>query len=117
MDINIMGSSRLSLLNQWRNSPEYNEICNRQKNECKRLIHIAQQIYANIDEIKASIERLVVRTEVAVGGDIHRGVYCPSPIMDIVTGNISRGHIIKRITSASKISHQFQFDVNGSLRL
>jgi len=115
MDINIMGSNRLALLNQWRISPEYIDICTKQKKECERLIHIAQQLYTNIDDIKASTERLVARTEMAVGGDIHRGAYCPSPILDIVIGNISRGRILKRSTSLRNISHQFQFDGDGFL--
>ena len=115
MNIYMMGKDRSSFLNQWRKSPEYKEICNQQKKECDRLVHIAQQLYANIDAIKDFAERASIRTELAVGGNIHRSVYCPSPIIDIVIGNVSRGRLLKRAISSSKVSHQFQFDREGYL--
>ena len=115
MDIILMGKNRLELLRQWRNSPEYREICVKQKQECDRLVRIAQQIYAYIEDIRVRAENATVRTEMAVGSNIHRGVYCPSPILDIVVGNVSRGRILKRATSLSKVSHQFEFDNKGSL--
>lgn len=111
----MMGNDRSSFLSQWRNSPEYIEICIQQKKECDRLTYIAQQLYGNIDDVKASVAQAMVRTELAAGGNIHRGVYCPSPILDIIIGNISRGRILKRATSSSNVSHQFQFDRDGTL--
>ena len=115
MDIHIMGKDRLLLLERWRRSPEYTKICATQKMECERLAQIAQLIYADIDDIEASAKRLTARTEAATESDIHRGVYCPSPILDIVIGNLSRGRILKRNPASGKAGYQFQFDREGSL--
>ncbi len=115
MDIYSEGKNKLLRLNAWQNSHEYMEICAQQKSECERLVNIAQQIYATIDNIKAAAEQSVIRMEAAVGGDIHRGVYCPSPIFDIVIGNVHRGRILKRVASSSKISHYFGFDSEDML--
>lgn len=115
MDIYMKGKNRLSFLNQWRKSPEYKEICIKQKIECERLSCISQQLYSNIDDIKAVAEKSVARIEIATGSSIHRGVYCPSPILDVVIGNISRGRILKRVTSLSKVSNHFEFDNGGCL--
>ena len=44
-----------------------------------------------------------------------RGYLCSSPIYDIVTGNCSRGKIIKRISKLKKITYEYGFDKNNNL--
>lgn len=55
------------------------------------------------------------RVEVAAGSDLHRGVYCPSPVFDLVVGNTHRGRVLKRPTSCSKITHRYYFDSENQL--
>ena len=57
----------------------------------------------------------VVREELAAGADsyLHRGTYCPSPVIDLLVGNYHRGRILKRPSSRSRISHRYLFDDKG----
>lgn len=46
---------------------------------------------------------------------LHRGYYCPSPILDLVVGGCKRGRIIKKPT---KVSHEYyQYCFNSSKQL
>lgn len=47
---------------------------------------------------------------------MYLGYYCPSPVQDLVIGNVHRGKILKKLTKASKPTHRFGFDENGRLR-
>lgn len=115
MNIYQEGLNRLSAMKDWHNSEEYLMLCNQLKAECSRLLVSAQHIYKELKGQFSSIEHSATRVEVATGGDVHRGVYCPSPIYDIVIGNVHRGRILKRVSAASNPSHYFGFDQNGTL--
>lgn len=115
MDIYEELARRKLLLKEWHNSPDYWEICAQKAQECERLRSTALQFYKNIQSIMCTAEENVARVETEVGGDIHRGVYCPSPVYDLIIGNVKRGRILKRVTTASKPSHQFGFSKDGKL--
>jgi hypothetical protein len=56
------------------------------------------------------------REELAVGAKyLHRGAYCPSPVLDLLITNTKRGKILRRPSPRSKISNRFIFDASGKL--
>lgn len=106
---------RVTLLRQWKASEEYHSLCSSMKNECMRLISIGER-FLDSETMHNKAKRIEeTKVEHAVGGDIHRGVYCPSPILDIVVGNLHRGRIVKRVSQATKLSHRFCFGENNEM--
>lgn len=62
------------------------------------------------------IEAEVIRREYATGGELlHRGYYCPSRIMDLVTGNVNRGHVISNKSNKRNIAFTYGFDKDNHL--
>ncbi len=58
----------------------------------------------------------VSRWEYSRGGEVlHRGYYCPSPIFDIVVGNASRGHLLKRVSKSKAPDFTYGFSKDGRL--
>lgn len=46
---------------------------------------------------------------------LHRGVYCPSPVLDILITNSSRGRILVKPTDRSHITNRYVYDASGKL--
>lgn len=70
----------------------------------------------HIHEFTQHAKTLICRKEYAKGGVcLHRGYYCPSPILDLVTGNCNRGHLIKNVKRSSKYSYEYCFDNDNHL--
>lgn len=46
---------------------------------------------------------------------LHRGIYCPSPVLDILITNAKRGRILVRPSERSKISNRYVYDEFGKL--
>lgn len=86
-------------------------ICEPFEKECSRFYKIADE-YKNITSEQISrTQKKIVREEYSVKGEeLERGFYSPSPIIDIVIGNCSRGRLLKRLTVKSKISFSYGFD-------
>ncbi len=57
----------------------------------------------------------IVKQEVATNSTLHRGYYCPSPIIDLVMGGVTRGKILKRPTKRSHISYRYFFNSESKL--
>lgn len=109
-------SDRKQLIEQWQASEEYAGLCEYFAGESLRLSETAQQLVLRIPELIVFSEENTVRRELAVGARFtHRGVYCPSPIFDLLVGNAHRGRLLKRPTARSKPTHEYGFDVNGRL--
>lgn len=106
---------RVSIIRQWEASEEYAQLCMELQHKRKHLIDVGTNFVRchNVDAIQ--ILQPAAKLEYAVGGDIHRGVYCPSPVYDLLNGKSYRGRILKRVTSASTISHRFGIDEEGRL--
>lgn len=86
------------------------------KAECNRFTVIAKKYLHNYKKIYLNLISKVVRKEYSTGGKLlYRGYYCPSPVYDIVTGNCNRGKILNKITSKSKLTHEYCFDNNDKL--
>ena len=94
---------------------DYNALLDQLNNSIQCLYSQVLSHRNNIEQLKHNVKSAVVRTECAIGGDIHRGPYCPSPVVDIVLGNTKRGRVLKRISPTSKVTHRFGFDVNNVL--
>lgn len=86
--------------------------------ESKRIEQMVREYTPRLDELRSACEKLGVRREFAVGGiHLHRGYYCPSPIDDIIAGNVKRGKLLKRLTTRSKPDCEFCFDIHNRLVL
>lgn len=46
---------------------------------------------------------------------LHRGYYCPSPVLDLLVTNTRRGRILKRPTERSNITNRYAYDTSGRL--
>ncbi|MBQ3505016.1 MAG: hypothetical protein IJA75_10005 [Oscillospiraceae bacterium] len=46
---------------------------------------------------------------------LHRGVYCPSPVLDILITNAKRGKVLVRPNARSNITNRYVYDVSGRL--
>lgn len=103
-------------LEELQKSEEYQKNCQRFQTECNRLATIAQSLLEQKDLLQESCDTNTVRREFASQSRyLHRGFYCPSPVLDKIIGNAKRGRILKRITSASKPTHEYGFDASGRL--
>lgn len=57
----------------------------------------------------------VVREELSSGSDMTLGYYCPSPVEDLIVGNVHRGKILTRITKRSKPDTKYGFNEDGKM--
>lgn len=57
----------------------------------------------------------IARRELATSSTLHRGFYCPSPIIEYVIGRVKRGKILKRPTKRSQIAYEYFFRPDGKL--
>lgn len=101
--------------NYLHHSVEYNQSCDILQKECQRLLEIGEKYLNLLSELSKQYREGTASQIFATGGFLHRGAYCPSPIIDLVTGNLSRGRILKKPTARSKINHIFGFNVSGQL--
>lgn len=85
--------------------------------ELDEITHEMKQLfvpYSNeYQQIFLDICTFADKVEYGKGGEMmHRGFYCPSPILDLVTGNISRGHIQSLTVDNSDVSYEYFFKGN-----
>ena len=96
------------------------------KLEEKEIIEIAKR-YRNLFEQYAKTFRntfesefvkamnTVVNEELSAGSDMLLGCYCPSPVLDLIIGNVHRGKILKRVTKRSKPDTKYGFNEDGKM--
>ncbi len=61
------------------------------------------------------VMKTVVREELSAGSDMTLGYYCPSPVVDLLIGNVHRGKILKRITKRSRPDHKYGFNSDNQM--
>lgn len=83
--------------------------------ECDRLFQIGLSHQLDPAHPECYYGDQIAYTQVAANATIHRGVYCPSPVFDIIIGKTHRGKILQRPTKRSNITHQYYFDKKGKL--
>ena len=83
---------------------------------CKEIIAAAFPYLENPEDRFNSIHSNAASFSYGKGGMLmHRGFYCPSPIIDIIVGNINRGKLYKRLTSKTLPDFEYGFDSAGQL--
>ncbi|MCF2941899.1 hypothetical protein L1N85_26625 [Paenibacillus alkaliterrae] len=92
-------------------------ILNAFKNDVTELISIKHEYADKLSELRASVEKEVVRLEYSKGGEtIHRGYYCPSPVLDLIVGGKKRGRLFKKkIPEFGSYSYEYGFDKDDRL--
>ena len=96
-------------------SQEELDAINHYQAECDRLFQIGSSYQLDPAHPELFYGDQIAYTQVAANATIHRGVYCPSPIYDIIIGRTHRGKILQRPTKRSNITHQYYFDSKGKL--
>ena len=63
----------------------------------QRLFDLYDKYLYSYDELRKKALAETCYREYSKGGEgTHRGYYCPSPVIDLVIGNVSRGRLLKR---------------------
>ncbi len=73
-------------------------------------LYQAGQKFLRENQMAAYQEATVHHEEYAVQCKyIHRGYYCPSPVVELIVGRIKRGKLLKRRTARSRIAYRYVF--------
>lgn len=115
MDKRVDVAKRISMLQKWKQSDACNALCIQEQEIYNQLLVKGCQYLRNIDLIMQDTRHNTVRVECSVKGNMHRGVYCPSPVLDLFVGGLSRGCILQKASKSSKITHKYGFDEQGHL--
>ena len=92
----------------------HEEILRQAEADCRKIDESLPYYLEHRDSLLEKVRAQVVHTEYAVGGTIHRGYYCPSPIQDIIVGGTKRGVLRKKPDMKEK-THVYGFDSKGRL--
>ena len=109
-------NARYAMLQEWKKTQFYKAMCLQQQQKCDLLLERGRHYLKDLNNISSVAKTKAVRFEYAIKGSVHRAVYCPSPVLDLLVGNVRRGRILDRVTAASKITHRFGFDKNNQLQ-
>lgn len=101
---------RISMLLEWEQSASCKAICTHEQEKYDNLLAKCCHYFYNIDRIISETQINTTRVECAINGNMHRGVYCPSPVLDLFIGGLTRGKILKRVSAASRITHKYCFN-------
>ena len=91
------------------------EIVEKYKYHSAKFESIAKDINGKVLSLFEETSKKADREELCSGSDMFLGFYNPSPVYDLIVGNVHRGRILKRITKSSKPSHKYGFDKDGRL--
>lgn len=82
------------------------------------LISIRNEYEVQLLHLRALTEKEIVNIQYSKGGEtIHRGYYCPSPVLDLIVGGLKRGKLLKRKPEFGRYSYEHCFDSNNRLIL
>ncbi|WHY94586.1 hypothetical protein QNK12_14440 [Neobacillus cucumis] len=81
------------------------------------LVSIKQKYADKLSELRTVAEEKIVKLEYSKGGEtIHRGYYCPSPVLDLIIGGMKRGRLFKKKKPEfGNYSYEYGFDKDGRL--
>lgn len=81
------------------------------------LVSIKQKYEDKLSQLRTAAEEKIVRLEYSKGGEtIHRGYYCPSPVLDLIIGGMKRGRLFKKKKPEfGNYSYEYGFDMYGRL--
>ena len=114
-----MLQNRKERIRQWHKHPKHAEICRSLRKSAEGLLETGLKFLPQVISIQNGLESAVAATECAAAGshNLHRGFYCPSPVYDLIVGNVHRGRLLKRITKGSNITHRFSYSQAGMMIL
>lgn len=82
------------------------------------LVSIRNEYEEQLHRFRTLTEKEIVNVQYSEGGEtIHRGYYCPSPVLDLIVGGLKRGKLYKRKPDFGKYSYEYCFDSNNRLIL
>lgn len=83
---------------------------------CDRLSNLGVE-YINKDENGDIRDSVLLRCEYAIKSGLHRGYYCPSPVLDLLVGNVKRGKLKCAVknTEQPDITHCYHFEDSGRM--
>lgn len=88
---------------------EIKEKCEKKYIEYEKIINTYFTKYHNKKD-----NRTIKKILYSIGGEtIHRGYFCPSPIIDLYTSNVRRGRLL--IKPTKEISYKYYFDENNNI--
>lgn len=72
------------------------------------LISLCVEYWNSFDKLNQLFDEAELTKEYGRGGlCIHRGFYCPSPVMDIMIGGCDRGYLVKKPRSSVPVDYVF----------
>lgn len=92
----------------------HKEILQQAEMDCRRINGCLPYYLENECSLLEQVRAQVVRTEYAVGGTIHRGYYCPSPVRDIIIGRTKRG-VLRTKPGEKEKTHVYGFNSEDRL--
>lgn len=92
----------------------HKEILQQAEMDCRRIDECLPYYLENGDSLLEQARAQVVRAEYAVGGTIHRGCYCPSPVRDIIVGRTKRG-VLRKKPGVKEKTHVYGFNSEDQL--
>ncbi len=82
----------------------------------QELLNLYYRYRESYEELLSNIEPEISTVEYGKGGEVlHRGYYCPSPVIDIVIGNGNRGTLLKRPRKGYIYDYSFFKDASGRI--
>jgi hypothetical protein len=82
------------------------------------LVSIRNEYEEQLHRLRTLTEKEIVNVQYSKGGEtIHRGYYCPSPVLDLIVGGLKRGKLYKRKPDFGRYSYEYCFDSNNRLIL
>ena len=95
----------MAVYNKHYDKHEKRQLC---MNKVSQLIaYINGHKYVDISQLKCSY--------VCVNSNMFRGCLHPSPVADLIVGNLRRGKLLKGDVRSEKLSHRYLFDANERL--
>ncbi|MCM3115723.1 hypothetical protein M3610_10525 [Neobacillus sp. MER 74] len=86
------------------------------KSIISELVSFRNKYEKKRSQLRSLAEKEIVNTQYSKGGEaIHRGYYCPSPVLDLIVGGLKRGKLFKRTPDFGRYSYEYCFDANDRL--
>ena len=90
------------------------DLLNQAEADCERITSYIPSFSQKSEKLFRQANEEIDRIEYSVGGTIHRGHYCPSPVLDLIVSGQKRGRLKKTAGDNAK-THIFGFDRDNKL--
>lgn len=115
MDLLSAGKNRKGFIHHPETPSEDKLFYFQHKEKAAELLHIGEAFLKNdgvvtLRSVPRGIEQIGANAR-----NLHRGFYCPSPVIDILVMNAKRGKIMIRPSARSKITNRYVYDTANKL--